>query len=232
MKKLSLGILGIASAALLASQSAHANSVGGVGVGINYGLIQGASLEVNYPINKYFQVRGNFSAGAGLSDDQVEDGILYEAEADGGVYRLSMNYHPFGGNFFLSAGYAVNNFALDASGTGDGLVTVGNDNYQANNLKLAGEIAWDNAPVVTLGWGHSPAAGWGALFEVGVMFTGSPDTQLSATGSVSDSNGNTLDAATNPIFQSSLREEENKLQDDIADADLLPVLQAGVTYRF
>lgn len=218
-----------ALSAAVAAQTVQANEIGGVGVGINYGLIEGASLEINYPINEYFQVRGNFSAGAGISETQTEDGIVYNAEADGGVHRLAINYHPFGGNFFLSAGYAVNNFALDVTGedSGAGSVTVGNQTYQTNDLMMKGNVAWDDAPVVSLGWGHSPAKGFGAFFEAGVMFTGSPEVNLRATGTVA---GNDINDASG--FTQALQDEEQKLKEDVTDADMLPVLQVGITYRF
>lgn len=216
-----------AIASLLSIPAAHANPTNGVGVGVHYGLIEGAALELNYPINEYFQVRGNFSMGAGLSETESEDGIDYKAEADGGVHRLAINYHPFAGNFFFSAGYAVNNFQFDASGYGDGLVTVGNDPYTAQDLNLTGTIAWDDAPVLSLGWGHSPESGFGAFFEAGVMFTGTPKASLTASGKV-----NGIDVGSNPDFQKSLNDEEVELQEDVADANVLPVIQLGLTYRF
>jgi len=209
----------------------NANSMDNVGLGVGYGALSGATLEVNYPINDTFSVRGSVSNGIGLSEDQTEDGIVYGAKADGGIHRLAVNYHPFQGNFFLSAGYAINNFELDVNGSGTGSVTVGNDPFNNASVNLAGNIGWDNAPTLSFGWGHSPKAGWGMMAELGMIYTGSPDVSLSGTGSY-DNGGGAVDVSTDPVFQNALQAEEKKLKDDLASADFLPILQVQVTYRF
>jgi hypothetical protein len=77
--------------------------------------------------------------------------------------------------------------------------------------------------MLSLGWGHSPAVGWGAMFEVGAIFTGAPDVSLTGT---------TTDTASQDALNVALADEETKLKNDVGDYDFLPILQAGVTYRF
>ncbi|WP_127469886.1 hypothetical protein [Thiomicrorhabdus aquaedulcis] len=227
MKKLALAsVLGLAG---LSSFAVQASGAQGVGVAVNYGLISGPALEVSYPISDVLQVRGALSAGMGLSESTSDTDINYDVEADGGIHRLSMDYHPFAGSFFLSAGYAFNDFKLKANGRGTGSVDVGDETYDNADLNLKGQIEWDSAPMLSLGFGHSPEAGWGAMIEVGAIFTGSPDASLDGTGTYD--NG-TVDVSTDPSFQQALRDEEAKLQNDVGDFDFLPILQAGVTYRF
>ncbi|MGM0541833.1 MAG: hypothetical protein ACQEQR_05290, partial [Pseudomonadota bacterium] len=83
--------------------NAHAADTGDLGMAVNYGLISGPALELTYPINDLFQVRGALSAGMGLSENTDDTDIVYDVEADGGIHRLSMDYHPFAGTFFMSA---------------------------------------------------------------------------------------------------------------------------------
>ena len=222
----------VMASAVMISTNVSASSVDGLSVGVNYGLFSGPTLELTYPINDTFQVRGALSAGMGLSDESEGDTdqeIDYTAEADGGIHRLAVDYHPFGGTFFLSAGYAVNNFAFNTQGTGTGTVDVGDETYEGANISLKGQLAWSSAPTLSLGWGHSPSEGWGAIFEVGAIFTGAPDVSLTGTGTYNDGADNVNDA---PEFIQALEDEKTDLKDDVADFTLLPIFQAGVTYRF
>jgi hypothetical protein len=198
-----------------------------IGVGVDYGLISGPTLELTYPINDLLQVRGALSSGMGLTETTSDTNVDYDVKADGGVHRLALDYHPFAGSFFLSAGYAFNDFKLNADGTGTGTVTVGNEEYTGANITLNGQLDWDSAPTLSLGWGYSPAEGWGAMFEVGAIFTGAPDVNLDGSGTYDGG-----DITSDPNFQQALKDEEAKLQNDVGDYDFLPVLQAGVTYRF
>jgi hypothetical protein len=190
----------IASGTFLAG-SVQASSVEGLGVAVNYGLISGPALELTYPINEYVQVRGALSAGMSLKETANDTDIAYDVKADGGIHRLNVDYHPFGGTFFLSAGYAFNDFKLKADGSKTGTVDVGNDTF-AGTVNVNGQIDWDSAPMLSLGWGHSPAQGWGAMVEIGAIFTGAPDVSL--TGTLDGSQDSTLDAA--------LADEEKKLK--------------------
>lgn len=210
----------IIGTALALPTLASANAASGVGVAVNYGLISGPAFELTYPINDLFQVRGALSTGMGLSETSNDTDVNYKVKADGGVHRLSMDYHPFAGSFFLSAGYAFNDFKLKANAsetnpTIDGK-TIG------GNVNIKGAIEWDSAPMLSLGWGHSPAEGWGAMFEIGAIFTGTPDISLKGT----------TDTGSQSDLDEALKAEERKLKKDVANYDFLPVLQAGITYRF
>jgi hypothetical protein len=218
MKKILLSV--IIGSAMVAPSIASANSADGVSVAVNYGLISGPAFELTYPINDLFQVRGALSTGMDLSESTNDTDVAYDVKSDGGINRLSMDYHPFAGSFFMSAGYAFNDFKLKANGTGTD-VTVGNDDI-TGTVNINGAIEWESAPMLSLGWGHSPAVGWGAMFEVGAIFTGAPDVALSGT----------LDGSEDVTLNAALADEETKLKNDVGDYDFLPILQAGVTYRF
>jgi len=234
MKK-SVFAIAIASS-LMVSSNVYASEVDGLGVAVNYGLFSGATLELTYPVHDAFQLRGALSNGMGLSETTSDTDIDYEVEADGGIHRLAMDYHPFDGAFFLSAGYAINNFTFDANGKSSATETVniGDDTYTVDtDLTLNGDLNWDSGPTLSLGWGHSPSEGWGAMLEVGVIFTGAASVTLTGSGSVTDPDTlETLDVSDSDIVRESLDAEEKKLEDDVADYPVLPIFQAGITYRF
>ncbi|NPA72337.1 MAG: hypothetical protein GXO35_05855 [Gammaproteobacteria bacterium] len=219
MKKRLLSLLTVA--VLASPLSASAGTMDNVGVAVNYGLISGAALEVTYPINDVLQVRGALSSGMGLSETSNDTDVVYNVEADGSINRLSLDYHPFESSFFVSGGYAFNDFKLKTNGVEVGAVVVGNTTINGT-VAINGQIDWNSAPMLSLGWGHSPAQGWGALFEVGAIFTGAPNTALTGT----------LNGANDAALNAALADEEAKLKADIGDFDFLPILQAGVTYRF
>lgn len=230
MKKTALSTL-IAAGLLGTSLASHASGIDKIGVGVGYEVVSGATLELNYPINDIFLVRGSLSRGAGYSLTESEDNVNYKAKADGGINRLALNYHPFKGAFFLSAGYAFNDFSLNVDGAGTGSIKVGSESFDNASLKLKGVVEWDSAPTLSLGWGHSPSSGWGLMTELGVIFTGTPGASLTGTGSY-DNGGGPVDVSSDPTFQNALKAEERKLQKDIADASFLPILQIQATYRF
>lgn len=227
-KKLGVPVLGIAS--LLAFSNASAE--GNLGIAVNYGVFSGATLEMSYPLTDTLQVRGAVSNGMGVSESSSDSDIEYDVSADGGINRLALDYHPFGNSFFVSAGYAVNNFALDADGrvSDTDSVEIGDTQYTAtSDVRLQGNLDWDSAPTLSFGWGHSPQKGLGFLVEIGAYFTGAPDVSLSGTGTVNDG---TQDYDVSDEIADDLAREEKKLKDDVGDYDFLPMLQAGVTYRF
>jgi len=227
-KKLGVPVLGIASLFTFSNASAEGN----LGIALNYGVFSGATLEMSYPLTDTLQVRGAVSNGMGVSESSSDSDIDYDVTADGGINRLALDYHPFGNSFFVSAGYAVNNFALDADGRVSSAesVEIGDTQYTAtSDVRLQGSLDWDSAPTLSFGWGHSPKQGLGFLVEIGAYFTGAPDVALSGTGTVNDG---TQDYDVSSEIADDINREEKKLKDDVGDYDFLPMLQAGVTYRF
>lgn len=221
-------IAGLITSALLAT-SANASVMDNVGVGLNYGLVSAAGLELTYPISESFQIRGSVSTGMSVNETTTtsSDSVRYGAKADGGIHRIAIDFHPMQGSFFLSAGYAINNFEINAKGKGEGSVSIGDETFNNANVNLKGAIDWDNAPTLTMGWGHSPSKGWGGAFEIGAILTGSPNVKLSGTGDI----GGT-DVSAHNEFLTALSGEERKLKDEISSLNFLPIVQAGVTYRF
>lgn len=234
MKKI-LTATTLAVATLSASTGyAQVNPMDKVGVAVGVDLISGPTVELSYPITDYVSVRGSLSTGWSFDETQEEDGIDYKLQTDGAINRLAVDVRPFQGSFFLSAGYGLSNFKL----SGNGMVQsgnqfdLGNDTYTADtDVNIAADLDWDSSPTLSLGWGHSPSKGFGFLFEMGAAFTGATNASLAGTGDVTREGGGSfsLDSAEG---QQALAEEEAKLQDDVSDVDLLPIVRMAVTYRF
>lgn len=217
-------IIALATTVLMSTAALADGHEKSVGVSANVGLLSGAGVEVTYPINDIFHVRGSLSAGLGIDETSGDPGeVQYNGQADGGINRLAIDYRPWAGTFFISAGYAMNNFALDVTGTGSGTTTVGDDQI-SGNININGQLNWDNGATLSMGWGHSPEQGWGAMLEIGAIFTGAANVSLTGTTDAADPAQSELDAA--------LAKEEDNLRSDMADLDFLPIIQAGITYRF
>ena len=75
-----------------------------------------------------------------------------------------------------------------------------------------------------MGWGNALGEDkrWGFVFDLGVVFQGSPDADLTATGPL----------ASDPTFLAELAKEEQQLQDEVDDYEYYPVVSIGVTYKF
>lgn len=219
----------VVSAIAFGLSANHAHAVGGLGIGAGFGLLSGPTLELNYAINPMFQVRGSLSTGMNFSETASVNDVKFKVtNKEGGINRLAVNFHPFEGHFFLSAGYAFNAYKLEANGNAAGNVKVGDTNFTGASVNMAGNLEWNNAPSLSLGWGHSPTKGWGAMVEMGAVFTGAAKVNLTARGSATG----IADVNTDPTFQAALREEERKLRKEVAKVDFMPILQAQVTYRF
>lgn len=222
---------------VLASSGATAQEIGGVGLGVGYGLLTGPTLDINYAFNEYVQARANMSSGMDYSHSDTVDAWKYQGKLQDGQKRLALDWHPFGGNFFLSAGYAFNDMSVNANSntarTGE-VVSIGGQQFTVDGeAYLDGKLNWDNAPTVSLGWGNSPAKGFGFLVEAGVIFTGAANMKLDGHGTVRDANGNRFDFSSNDPYLAGLVDtERDKVRKELAKVDFLPILQLGVNYRF
>jgi hypothetical protein len=237
MKRLTLAA---SLAAVLVSGAAMAES-GKFGIGVNYGLLSGAGLEGTYVINPMFQARASISGGMDLSATDKSGDFDYAYSLKNGQKRLALDWHPFEGNFFVSGGYAINDYALQAdatAGTAGQKVSIGNDSYTVvNPVSLRATANWSNAPTLSFGWGNSPEKGFGFLFEAGMIYTGAATYDLVATKGTANAviGGtayNNLDLTTDPRVKASLAAEKAKVEKNVAQMDFLPILQLGLNYRF
>jgi len=206
MRKLTLA----AVAAMMVSGGALA---GNMGASLNYGL-GGVGVDVGYAIMPDFvNLRAGFNAGRDDSGTTKPDANTYNYQLDTGYKTLGVDWHPFGGGFRLSAGYAWSDIKLDVDTTGT--YTYGSQTVTGT---ARGQVKYNSAPYISLGWGSHANRDAGLFFntELGVMLTGKPDVTLSeSTGTVTSAN---------------IEAEKQKIKNDAID--FFPIAKIGVGYRF
>jgi len=115
----------------------------------------------------------------------------------------------------------------DLDGTPNKITKIGDIEYTPEQIgELSGSVRFNNwAPYIGLGYGNAVLDAdktWGFVFDIGVMWQGSPSIALSANGTLAD----------NPIFQQNLAKQENDIQDDADVFRIYPVLSFGISYQF
>ncbi len=217
------------AAALLAASTAPAFA-GDIAAGLVAGTA-GLGVEATYGLTQDINLRGTLR-GFNYSYDFTEDNIRYDGDLklrNGGV---TVDWFPFGGSFRLSAGAMYNGNEVKATAkptTLPATYNIGNNTYEIDG-EVKADIDWRKfAPYLGIGWGNAVAknSNWSFSFDLGVMFTGEPNTDLTATGTV-----NGIPVENDAQFQNDLAAERNNLNDEIKDAKFYPVIQLGVHYKF
>ena len=152
--------------------------------------------------------------------------IDYDFEVESKNLLVLLDVHPFRGSFRISGGVVLNDSTFDATSVSADKVTIGDKEYSGSEIgTLKGTVDFNKtSPYIGLGWDTSfgKSKRFGFLFDIGVVYQGSPDITLSADGPIS----------TDPTFQSDLAREEQDLQDDLDKFKYYPVIALGVSYRF
>lgn len=214
------------------------------GLGLRFGTA-GIGLDYTYGINRWLDVRAGYHFGA-YSYEQEEDDIEYEAELKISALALMLDVKPFAGGFRISLGAFSSPPEFDLRSEGLDDYELGESTY-TGDLRIDGGIdLGSTAPYVGLGWGGTTnASGFGASFDIGVMFAKAPDVSLDITGRACDSTNGDCDPngaegfdiddpndARAQQFQADKDEEIRNLEDDAKEFDLWPVLMFGLHYRF
>jgi len=189
----------------------------GIALGAKVGTT-GLGLEATLGMTETLNLRGGIY-GLKYGYDFEEEGIDYKGDLHLQSAAAMLDWHPGGGGFRMTAGLFYNGNELKGRAAGD--LEIGNDTY---DVRLDATVDWtDAAPYLGIGYGNAVRGGRVAFaLDAGVMFTGSPDVRLSATGP----------GTSDPGFEDDLRREEQSLKDELSDFKLYPVVSLGVTYRF
>lgn len=177
----------------------------------------------------------NFRLGVNnwqYDDTSTEGGISYDTELQLFTFSALVDWHPFNGIFRVSTGLMLNNNEIDLNGkiTGSQTVSIGNKSYvfSAGTDSINGSVEFnDIAPYLGIGWGNAlgPDKNWGFLFDIGILFQGSPDVSLTA-------NAPSLGAVVQADINSEIANEIAQLENDIDGFDIYPVVSLGVSYKF
>ncbi len=185
----------------------------------------GFGVEATTPLTNQVNLRGGFNHWS-TDDDGVKDDITYKVDVDLTTFGLMADWHPFNNGFRASAGLYVNKSDLSMDASASATYTIGDTVYTAAEVgKLDGTVDFDTiAPYIGIGWGNALSSQGDLRFnaDLGVLFQGGPDVNLTATGT----------AASDPGFANDIAKEEKQLQDDVDDFEVWPVISIGVSYSF
>lgn len=192
----------------------------GAGADFNVGLTETLNLRLGYAFYDY--------------DDTVEDtDVVYDGEMKLRNASALLDWHVFGGGFRVSLGAVGASTEVDvrAVPSAGGTYDIGDETFTSEEVgSLAGKIEMGNsvAPYIGIGWGNTvdEAGRVTFLFDLGAVYTGSPDVNLTATCGVGVSLG------TCNELQQQVQVEEDELSDEATSYEWYPVIGIGLAIRF
>lgn len=187
----------------------------------------GFGADASWRFHKNLAVTARYTDGLDLDTDFDEDGVTYNADFEMKASSVKMDYFPFGGRFFLSAGIMMPDIEANVVGTPDDNSTYefNNQTYRADQIgSVVGSatVSDGTQPYVGLGWRSSHQSGLSFFSEFGVVAT-NVDVSLSTTSNFE---------AQSEQLQRDIRAEEQSLKDDIDKLPVFPVAVLGVSYTF
>jgi hypothetical protein len=186
----------------------------------------GGTVEGQFQVNDYFQIRAGANYLSFNEDIDVDD-ITYDGDLDFSGFGAFVDVHPFGNSFFLTGGAYAGGKEIDLIATSDVSVDIGGVTFTpAEYGRLEGDVAFDDvAPFVGVGFDttFTGSGNWGFNILAGAAVFGSGDVTLEAVGGT---------LSNDPILQAQLAQEVQDIEDEIEDYELWPVLQLGLSYRF
>jgi hypothetical protein len=213
--------------AVLALLGAAPLSAGDFTLGVT-AATPGLGAELGYAFNEHVALRvGGY--GFNYDYDGEESGVNYESELELRSGALLVDWHPLGGVFAISAGVYANGNELNATGVADagGEYEIGGETFTAAEVGTLGASVDFNstAPYLGLGWrsrgGEDGGFGWHV--DLGVLFQGSPDVELTSTGG---------SLSGNALLQAEIDAEEADLENEIDQYEFYPVLGLGLSWTF
>ena len=187
----------------------------------------GLGLDISTPINENLSARFNLNGGS-YSDTEENDGNDYEGTLDLMSAGVLLDYYPYANNFRLSTGvyYNGNEFTGTATSTDTSTLELNNIEYTIAELaKVNTKVTFDKfAPYVGIGWGNDAhSKGWGFTFDLGVMYHGDAEVDLSP---------DIKDLEKIAEINTAIENEERNIEDELSDYNLYPVVALGVNYSF
>ncbi|MCU0241301.1 MAG: hypothetical protein MUF51_02630 [Vicinamibacteria bacterium] len=214
-----LMLAGLSVAQILSAEGTaiggHASTTG-LGVSLTRSLIPSLNLRGQFGLFSYTHT--------GIQED-----IAYEGTLSLRSYSLLADFHPGGYGFHLTAGLVRDENHADGIAEPAGTYTINGHTYNATLVgRLTGKLDFPKSTAPYLGLGFGNAVGKGKHltlhFEWGVMFQGTPQVKLNATGPI----------VLWPEFQRDLAQLQQDINDDLQKDyfKYYPVITLGLAYRF
>lgn len=203
----------------------------------------GLGLELYRDLTPSLNARIGFNAFS-QSEDFDEGGIDYSGDMDLQNAALLLDWHPFKGWFRLTGGAMCNGNEITLeSGSINEIVEFGDDELTVNG-KIDGTVDFNTfAPYFGFGWGKpigEKGSRWSMMLDFGVMFQGTPDSDLSVSGTVTSDTAITFDGVTyaagdalpTGYIDQETQKEEDELKKELDDFEIYPVVSIGISYQF
>ena len=219
-----------------------------IGISANVAVLTGFGVSIGIPVFDQFNLRlaGNaFSISRDINEDNDSGGSnTYRGKIKLQTYGLFADWHPFHGAFRLTGGILKNGNKLTVdSVNNNGTVGIGNCKYasDANDPLMAhGQTNFKkSAPYAGLGWGGNmnSAPGFFGTFDLGVIFSGSANVTLKASGRALSASGGlgcspVADAGSDPLVQAQVAKDQADLNDSADKVKVWPVIGFGFGWRF
>ena len=187
----------------------------------------GAGVDITWRFHERLGVTAQYTGGLTWDGDYDTDEVAYDGDLDISAGALKLDFHPFGGRFYVTAGAMLPDMEANVRGTAKENQTFDfeGNTYTADDLgALQGTltIADSVQPYAGLGWRSSHTEGFGFFSEFGVMAV-DIDVSLSSTENLED---------LNDRFRDDLRREEQRLEDDADELPFYPIAMVGISYTF
>lgn len=212
-------------AAALPPASALAQEDSRFAVGAQVGT-PGVGLQAQFALSPVVVLRGGYDV-LKWDRDQTYKGIDYDAKIDFKSPGAFVDVHPFRNGFLISGGAYFGDRKVDLDATPSGNVNVGGATFTPAQVgTLTGRIDLEStAPFVGLGYDNTFTRGGRLGFRLlaGAAFGDAPQVNL-------DARGGTL--SNDPTFRARLDQEEREIQAEADDYKVLPVIQAGLNFKF
>jgi hypothetical protein len=195
-------------------------------IGVTAGS-RGLDPVLGFSVNPFFSLRA-VGAYTDVDYSTSRNGIDYKGKYDFRSVSLLGDWFPGAGPFHFTVGAVRDKDRFDAYAQpgSNGLITVNGGFPLAPGDQLKANAHWvhRNVPYVGLGWGNPSAhhQGIGLSFDLGAMYTRQPRVALTVSGP----------DAGNPVTQSQVRQEQDKLNADLNRIKFFPVASLGIYYGF
>ncbi len=202
---------------------ASSTVLAGVGISAKVGTLGwGADLTVG--IIDQLNVRVGYNAYSDDADYDDDDDNSYLAEFSLQTIPVMLDWHPFSGNFRISAGVVLNDNEVTASVTPGEEFEFNGVDYEVEDL--FGALTFDDmATYVGIGFGNAANSGgrFNLTLDVGAMYHGTPELTATATAS---------NAALQTELNNNLAIEVADANEDIESFKWYPVVSIGLSFRF
>jgi hypothetical protein len=228
MKKISLAAALFAAFAVT-STSASAQHASNTGFSIQGGST-GVGVHFIKSLSDNLNTRIGFNAFSYSFTESTSD-ANYDFDMKLRMFDALLDYFPMNGAFRLTGGavYNGNKILVTATPNVAGTYTFGGNVYSTADVGVInGRTNFKKlAPYLGIGWGNAVAKdkGWGFTTDLGIIFTGSPNTTLSPSGC-------TAGQVICDQLAADLARENVRVNEESKDLKYYPVIRFGASYKF